>query len=244
MDWIAAFFIGFLAAFVGAIASGGGLIAIPGLIFLGASPISAIATSRLNLMSGGISAVYRYRKDGAVIWKYIPHFFILAIVAGIIGPKLLLGIDENTVQRLVGVMLLLILPVLWIKKDAGTIRVVRSHRRALAGYPVVALILLYLTVFGGGAGIFIIYAFVYFFGMTVTEALATGYVIALVATLVSLIAYSHGGAVNWSLGIPLMVGGLIGGYLGAHTALKKGAKSVKTLLTVVILISGIKLSFF
>jgi uncharacterized membrane protein YfcA len=244
MDVVAAFVIGFLAAVVGAIASGGGLISIPGLIFLGVSPISAIATTRLNLMTGGLSAIYRYRKDGAVLWKYIARFMPLAILAGIIGPKLLLGIDQNTVEHLVGVMLLIMLPVLWLQKDAGTIRVSRSRRRVFAGYPVLALVLLYMTMFGGGGGIFMIYAFVYFFGMTVTEANATTFAVALIATFVALIAYISGGAVNWSLGLPLMAGGLIGGYFGAHIALKKGTKWVKTILTIVVLVSGIKLTFF
>lgn len=243
MDFLAAFLIGFLAAFVGAIASGGGLITIPGLIFLGASPITAIATSRLNFLAGGITATYRYAKDGAVLWRYVIWFFFLAILAGIIGPKLLLGIDENTVQKLVGGLLLVMLPILWLKKDSGIIRAKRSNRRLLLGLPIMAVILLYSTVFGGG-GIFMIYAFVYFFGLTVTEANATSFPVALIANFVAMLTYLHEGTIDWSLALPLAGGGIIGGYIGAHTALKKGTRWVKLLLTIVILASGIKLLFF
>jgi uncharacterized membrane protein YfcA len=244
MDTVAAFFIGFVAAFIGAIATGGGLISIPGLMFLGAGPVSAIATSRLNLIAGGISAVLRFRKNNTVQWKYIPQLFIIALAAGVVGPRLLLDIDENLVQHLLGATFLIMLPILWIDRDLGTVSVVRSPRRKSVGYLALTLSMLYMTMFGGGAGIFLVYAFVYFFGMNVTEANATGLTIALVATLVSLVTYIHGGAIEWSLGIPLMLGGMFGGYLGAHMALKKGTKWVKVILSVVILISGVKLLLF
>ena len=88
MDQIAAFFIGLASATIGAIAAGGGLISIPGMIFLGLSPASAIATTRLNVLGGGLLAVYRYRKAGAVLWKHTIYFLIIAIIAGVAGPKM------------------------------------------------------------------------------------------------------------------------------------------------------------
>jgi uncharacterized membrane protein YfcA len=244
MNDLVAFVIGFTAALIGAIASGGGLISIPGLIFLGITPVSAIATTRLNLMTGGLSAIYRYRKDGAVLLKYMPQFLVLGLLAGIVGPRLLLGINQTTVQHLIGVMLLLMLPVLWFKKDAGTINIIRSRHRKFIGFFVLAAVLIYTTMFGGGGGIFLIYTFVYFFGMTVTEANATGLVVALFATFVALITYINGHVVDWSIGIPLMLGGIGGGYIGAHIALKRGAEWVKIILTIIIIISGVKLLFW
>ncbi|HSW85387.1 MAG TPA: sulfite exporter TauE/SafE family protein [Candidatus Saccharimonadales bacterium] len=244
MDALAAFVIGLLASIVGAIATGGGLISIPGLIFLGASPVTAIATTRLNLMTAGISATLRYQKDGVVLWKYIPKFLVLGLVAGVLGPKLLLGLDQDTIQTLIGVMLIIMLPLLWIKKDLGTMNVKRSDERKLFGFIVMALVLFYTTVFGGGGGIFMTYTLVYFFGMTVTEAIATGLVIAMFATLVALITFASSYAVDWSLGIPLSLGGVIGGYIGANIALEKGVAWVKLILTLVIVVSSIKLLFF
>ncbi|MEK7594114.1 MAG: sulfite exporter TauE/SafE family protein [Patescibacteria group bacterium] len=243
MDQVAAFLLGLTSATVGAIAAGGGLISIPGMIFLGLTPVSAIATTRLNIMSGGILAINQYRKAGVLVWKYIVPFLLISLVAGIVGPSLLLAIDPNIVKRLVGITLLIMLPALWYKKDAGTIKAVRSQRRKLVGFLVVLAVMFYATMFGGGAGIFLIYTFVYFFGMTVIEANSTGLILMMVATAAALITYISGGAVNWSLGIPAMMGAFIGGYVGAHLALKKGAVWVKAVLTLVIIISGVKLTF-
>ena len=176
--------------------------------------------------------------------RYMPIFIGIGLLAGIIGPRLLLGIKQSTVQLLIGLMLILVLPLLWLKKDIGTINTERSQRRKLVGFIVLTLALIYTTMFGGGGGILLIYTFVYFFGMTVTEANATGITVALFATLVALLTYISSHTVDWALGIPLMTGGIIGGYFGAHLALSRGVAWVKTTLTVVILASGIKLIFF
>lgn len=243
MHQVAAFFIGLASSTVGAIAAGGGLISIPGLIFLGVPPISAVATTRLNVISGGITAVYRYRQDNKVLWKYMPQFLILGLVAGIIGSRLLLDISQTAVQRTLGVILLVMLPLFWIRKDLGLTNVKRSKRRHLIGLPVTFVVLVYSTMFGGGGGVFLIYAFVYFFGMTITEANATGFVVSIFATLVALVSFINGHAVNWSLGLPAMTGALFGGYLGANLAIKKGVAWVKLVLTLVIIGSAVKLLF-
>lgn len=241
MDTIAAFLIGFAAGFIGSISAGGGLISIPGLIFLGANPISAIATTRLNLVAGGSVSLYKYAKGGVVLWKFLPPLLIPALIAGILGPKLLLGIDEHTIQRLVGATLLLTAPILWIHKDAGTIRVQTSRKRMIIAFPLITLILFYAVMFGGGAGIFLIYAFIYFYGMTVIEARATSAALGLFATIIAVISYLSFGVINWKLGLPLVCGGMIGSYFGAQTALSKGSGWVKIILTIVVVISGFKL---
>jgi uncharacterized protein len=79
MDQIMAFLIGLIAATLGAIATGGGLISVPGMIFLGLSPASAIATTRLNLLGGGITAVYRYSKAGAIQKKHLGYFLFVSL---------------------------------------------------------------------------------------------------------------------------------------------------------------------
>lgn len=241
MDAILAFFIGLFAGFIGSIAAGGGLISIPGLIFLGANPIIAIATTRLNVIAGGSVSLYKYAKANVVLWKFLPPLIIPAVIAGILGPKLLIGIDEELVQRLLGATLLMTAPIFWFKKDAGTIRKKRSNRRVLSGIPIITLILFYGVMFGAAAGIFLIYAFIYFYGMTVIQARATSSAIGLFATLIAVISYINFGVIDWKLGFPLIIGGMIGSYYGAHTALTKGNEWVKIVLTLIVIVSGIKL---
>jgi uncharacterized membrane protein YfcA len=244
MDQVAAFFIGLISATVGAISAGGGLISIPAMIFLGLSPISAIATTRLNLFSGGLSATVRYTKANVIPWRQAIGFAIVAIPAGVIGPKLLLHLDPNLVEKLIAILMLIMLPVMWSEKEIGTIQHQRSQRRRSVGLLAVFLVLLYAVGFGAGGGILMIYTCVYFFGMTVTESNATGFVSVLIAVLISLILYAHHGVISWHLGVPSLLGALVGGYIGANFALQKGVAWVKVFLSLIIVGSAIKLLFF
>ena len=95
--------------------------------------------------------------------------------------------------------------------------------------------------FGAGAGILFVYVLVYMFGMRVVQANATCTVIAFVGSSVALVSYIRSGNVVFHLAVPLIVGSLIGGYIGANTALTKGSVWVKWVLVVVITLSSLKL---
>lgn len=244
MEMLGAFLIGLTAGTVGAISTGGGLISIPGAIFLGLSPVSAIATTRLSAISGGLAALFKYNKGKAILWQYLPYFMVISFVAGIIGPKLLLQINEELLERIIGILLLSLLPLLVLKKDFGTISKIKRRKQKILGLMMLFLVMIYGTMFGAGGGIFLIYTLMYFFGMTVTESNATGTAMWLVGTVVALVAYIINGAVDFSIGIPMLLGATAGGYIGAQMALKNGVVWVKGILTVVIVVSSVKLIFF
>lgn len=244
MHMVAAFLLGFVGSFIGSIATGANLINIPGLIFLGASPVTAIATTRLSAVTGGIAIVYRYNKGKVVIWRYIPYFILIAIAGGIIGPQLLLHINQNVIRPIVGILLIATLPLLFLDKKFGTARKQTNTKRRAIGLVVLLAVMTYATMLTLGGGAFLTYTLIYFYGMTVIEANATGTVVWLLSALTALIAYISRGAVDFSLGIPLMIGAAIGGYLGARTALKKGTAWVKWILSGVVIASAIKLIFF
>src|SRR3989344_407309 len=239
--WTLSFLIGCISGFIGSLSTGGGLVSIPALIFLGLNPAAAIATTRLSALSVAIAAWLKWRKGDAIVWKYIPQFIMASALGGIVGARILLKVNEEALTVAVGIMLLLMLPILFFKKDFGTIQAQRSDQHQAIGLVLVFLIMIYGAVFGGGTGIFLTYALVHFFGITIIQSNATGNVMWLVVTTIALISYVIAGAVNFSVGIPLLLGACLGGYLGAHTALKAGNEIVKWIFASMIILSSIKL---
>lgn len=244
MEFIGALLIGLASGMVGAIATGGGLISVPGLIFMGVSPVSAIATTRLSALSGSLVSLYEYNKGHKVLWKYLVPFSAVAFIAGLIGPRLLLSIRPDLVEPLIGILLLTTLPLLLMSKDFGIIHQHQRRRRKLAGLVMLFFVMIYGTMFGAGGGIFVIYTLTYFFGMTITEANATGTMMWLIGTATALVAYLSQQVVDLSVGIPLLIGAMAGGYFGARMALDKGTAWVKGVLIVVVVVAGVKLIFF
>jgi uncharacterized membrane protein YfcA len=73
------------------------------------------------------------------------------------------------------------------------------------------------------------------------EANASSKFITLGGVLSSILIFSHAGAIDFKVGLPLMIGSAAGGYIGAHTALKKGDARVKLIFLMIVVASGIKL---
>lgn len=92
-------------ALSGMIGVGGGIIIVPGLVYiLGLSQFQAQGTSlALMLPPIGILAAYNYYKADALDWKYATIIAIAFIVGGYFGSKLTLEfIDEKTLKRIFG----------------------------------------------------------------------------------------------------------------------------------------------
>jgi uncharacterized protein len=241
MEIVVVALLGLVAGFISALSTGGGLITLPALLLLGLSPVSAIATSRFGAVSAALSSTYRYYKGRAIAWQYMPYFLALAVVAGVIGPHILLTLNQNLVEKGVSLLLLSMLPLLFLQKEVGAKTPGHTRERRGVGLCLIFVVLLYMTMFGPGSGILGVYVLVYMFGMGVVEATATCTVMALVGSSVALVSYIMSGSVVFHLAIPLAIGAFIGGYLGANTALKKGSTWVKWLLAIVIIISSLKL---
>ena len=244
MEFIGALVVGFLASMVSAISTGGALINIPGLIFLGFNPVTAIATSRLSAIAGSLSALYRYHKSKQILWHILPTLLVISVIGGLIGPKLLMQIDAATLEPTIGIILLLMLPVLFINNKFGVTTKSVTPRYKVLSWAILLLIMAFSTMFGIGGGTFLLYALIYFFGMTLTQANATGQAMWLFGTMSAFVSYASQGVVDYSLAIPLVIGSIIGGYTGAHIAIKKGSSWVKWLLAIVIVLSSIKLIIF
>lgn len=244
MDVVYAFLIGLASGTVGAISTGGGLISVPALIFMGSSPITAIATTRLSALSSGITSTLRYYKSHKIIWRYVPYFIVVSLAAGTIGPRLLFMVDQNLLEPGIGLLMLLLVPTLLHDKKMGIKIRKRSRDKKLVGLLVLFVVMIYGTMIGAGGGIFLIYAIMYFFGTNITQATATGTVMWLAGTLMAVTTYAAQGAVDFHLGAPLMAGGAIGGILGANLALKKGVGWVRYVLIIVIVVTATKLLLF
>ena len=103
--------IGVLAGIVsGFIGIGGGIIIVPGLIYLaGLTQIQAQGTSlALMLPPLGILAFMHYYKQGNVDLKVAGIVAVTFIIGGFFGAKLAHKIDQNIVKIIFGVLMLLI----------------------------------------------------------------------------------------------------------------------------------------
>jgi uncharacterized membrane protein YfcA len=236
------FAIGFIANFIGSMIGGGGLISIPSLIFIGLSPQVAIATDRFSSI-GQSTSIFKYHKASKINYKLILPLSIITIIGTIIGSNILINFDKSLLTKIIGIIILLLLPLVLMNKS-GLINKKSNYKQNLIGYVLYFFIVIYGAFIGAGTGILTTIILIFFFGLTYLESNGNFSILWLIISLFSSILFAFQGLIRYDYGIVLLAGSLIGGYAGAHTALKKGDKFIKILFIVLILISSIKLIFF
>lgn len=79
------------------------------------------------------------------------------------------------------------------------------------------------------------------FGLAITQSSATIKIPGFINATLSIIIFAIAGIIDYIVGMVLITGMLIGGYLGAKFAVKKGDMWVRALFAIVVVASAIKL---
>ena len=95
---------------------------------------------------------------------------------------------------------------------------------------------LYDGIMGPGTGTFAIIAFTTLMGFDLRTANGNGKVLNLASNYASLFTYLMNGLVVFHIGIPCAVSNILGNLLGSHFALKKGARFIRPMMLVVLVL--------
>lgn len=90
----------------------------------------------------------------------------------------------------------------------------------------------YDGIFGPGTGAFLTFLFVRIIGLDFVSAAANTKVLNLTSNLVALALFVSSGAVLFSVGLPMAACSMLGGYAGAHCAMRRGAELVRWLFLI------------
>lgn len=238
---ILTFFVGVFASFIGAMVGSAGLITIPFLLFLGLPPHVAIATHKVGAVGLKIGAIIKFRKTNFIQWKYFLPFTLISVIAALIGAQLLIWIDKKLLSDIVIVLLLLVLPLVFLKKDIGVVQNATSVTKKVSGYILYFFTQVFGAFFGGGAATIAIFVLMSLFGLTIIEASATAMLPSLILNTIAIVIFAINGMIEYDLGLALFGGMMLGGWLGARVAVKRGNAWVKVVFVGVVLVLILKL---
>lgn len=225
------------------IAGGGaGLFTAPFLIFLGVDPLTAISTSKVTGLGAGIGAGFKYHREKILDLKTQIIFMAMGGVGALIGSSILVKFSshEDFIQRLLGYVILFVgLPILF-SKNLGLETKHKSTRSKSVGYVVLFIISIIGSAISGITTAYLI-VMMAFFGMTAINAAIAKRSIQLVAQTISLIIFASAGFIDYKLGIIALITSIIGSYIGAHIAIKKGNKFVINIFAILCIILALQL---
>jgi uncharacterized membrane protein YfcA len=102
----------------------------------------------------------------------------------------------------------------------------------------------YDGIFGPGTGSFMTIGFVTLFGLGLTRATGHTKLLNLTSNLAALLVFIPSGDVLWPAAFAMAVGQLAGGYIGARTGIRYGARLIRPLVVAVSIVLALKLLFF
>jgi hypothetical protein len=223
---------------------GAGLIQFPILIFLGLTFSVALATHKVASVALGIGAILRYLKTSHLERQFVTLMLVAGLPGVVIGGSTILLVPDRIAEIALGILTGGLGIYSFFNKQLG--QAYKQKKRHRTGFIYGGLMLFLLGFLNGsltsGTGLFVTMWLVLWFGMDYKRAVA--YTLILVglfwngtgAITVGLLA-----DIRWDWLPALLLGSLLGGYLGSHLAIKHGNKWIKRTFEIVTLLISIKL---
>ncbi|MFZ1468084.1 MAG: TSUP family transporter [Paracoccaceae bacterium] len=222
----------FLAGFVDAIAGGGGLITVPVLLLCGASPVTALATNKLQGCFGSATAALSYARAGHVRLHDQLPMALIAALAGAGGAMVAHLIPAEVLRIIMPVVLIGIAAFFAFRKSLSDQDRARRLGPGMFAVAVVPLIAAYDGFFGPGTGSFYMMGFVLLAGYGVLKATAHTKLLNFASNFGSLLVFVFSGATWWMVGLAMGVAQAAGAAVGARVAMRVGAGLIRPLLVV------------
>jgi uncharacterized membrane protein YfcA len=227
-----------LAGLVDAVVGGGGLIQIPTLftVFPEMTPATLFGTNKVASIFGTANATLRYVRAIRVPWRAALPAALAAFVCSYGGAMTVSLLPKALLRPVMLVLLVGVAIYTWLRKDFGSIDENRPHgrRETLVAVLLGAAIGFYDGFFGPGAGSFLIFLFVRFFGLDFLRASGAAKVVNVATNAAALLYFLPNGNFLAATAGLMAVANVAGSQLGARLAIRHGSGFVRRVFLFVV----------
>lgn len=210
------FAVAVIAGLLDTLAGGGGLISVPALILSGVPPLAALGTNKLQGSMGTATATYMMIKNRKIKWIDVKPLMLSAFIGAVLGTIAVQFINADALTFIVPVVLLLIASYFlfspMIAKTQSHFRVSATKYKGV----VVPFIGCYDGMFGPGTGSFFTLSGVSCRGHDLLTSTAIAKTLNFSTNIASLMVFVISGHVIWLIGGVMMIGQILGAWLGSH----------------------------
>ncbi|HEY5257826.1 MAG TPA: sulfite exporter TauE/SafE family protein [Candidatus Baltobacteraceae bacterium] len=240
---------GLLASIFGSMVGlGGGFLLVPALrLFFGLSPADAAGTSLALVVANSASGAFTYLLQKRVHVKIGLLIALGGLPGSIAGAMLVTRLSEQTFDTILAVLLLAVAAdVLWNRRataasrPAGQIAGIKgmSYRGAVAMGFAVGLV---SSLFGIGGGVIVVPSLLYFSELPAHAISATSHFAIVLTSPVGLATHAFQHDIRIADVVPLVLGGLCGGPIGARLSLKLNSRQLLRYVAAALIVAAVSL---
>lgn len=235
--------VGIFAGFINTLAGSGSLLTLPLLMFLGLPPNVANGTNRIAILLQNVVGVSSFKQQKVLKIKDGLQLGIPAVIGSLVGARIAVQVNDEIMKFIIGLILvvmfflIIVKPERWIKDQSEQVMQKASWIQIFIFF----LIGMYGGFIQAGVGFFLLAGLVLGAGLDLVKANAIKVLIVLLYTPFALGIFMYHKQVDYSLGLILAVGNMLGAYIGARVAVSWGPKFVRIILLLAILGSSLKL---
>ena len=224
---------------------GAGVIQLPAILLLyEIAFISALASHKIATVALGVGATIKFLKEIKFNYNFIYMCLIIGIPSVITGAKSITLVQDSTARTMLGILIILIAIYSFFSKKFGEESSYKKYSviKKISTIIFISLIALLNGSLSAGTGLIFTVFLIVVCGMDYKKAIAyTLIIVGFFYNLTGAIALGFYTNINTDILLPLILGSLLGGYLGAKFSLSKDNRTIKTVYQLVTLTVGLTL---
>ncbi|WP_151734035.1 TSUP family transporter [Paenibacillus tengchongensis] len=231
---------GFLAGLIDSVVGGGGLISIPALLAAGIPVHLLLGTNKLGGTLCSLTSTASFLRSGKINFRAVGWLIPLSAIGAISGALTVRQVPSEFLKPLVIVMLIVITLYTLFRKSWGDVSTYSGSNKKTRYLGMLAALVIgfYDGFFGPGTGSFLIFAFL-MMGFEFVTAAGNAKVLNFASNIASLLTFIAVGSVNFAYGFLIGIPMIIGALVGSKLAIRKGAAYIRPLfITVTIVLVG------
>jgi len=208
--------IALFGGFIGSLMSGGSLIVFFILTSLGLPVKVAVGTLKMVIAGLTLVSTLTYYREGVLELRRASLLTASSLLGAYLGSLLFLNVPDWLAKILVTLTLTAGL-YFTLRRESGEERPLKGRYLEI---PVGLALGFYIGILGEASTLVVISALGLFFRLDLLRANATAKLLIFATNTVAFLSYASKGAVDYSLGITIMVPVMVGSWLGAKVAVK------------------------
>ena len=229
----------FAAGWVDAVVGGGGLIQLPALLIglpTDTPPAAILGTNKISSVWGTATSSVTYAVRVRPDWRTVVPLVLGSAAGSALGAQAARFLPREYFTPIVLAALVGVGIYTWRRPELGLVsrRKHDGRQHYLLTAAIGAGVGAYDGILGPGTGSFFVILLVGVLGYGFLDASAKAKIANLVTNLAAIVVFAAHGTILWQLGLMMGTANLVGGFLGARTAISRGNVFIRRVFLVVL----------